>query len=158
MASILVTGCEEDGADQSANVASGLTSPRPPHTACLRISRRVCVHIARGRSSEKSRLTCLAQVGGHPRPCTPPRPTARSRRPIQMRSAGTRRRGRCPDKSKRAGRPRRIFSSSHSVSGFADMDISRTRINRPRDYSLLILLPIVPRPSDARLDGNGTFT
>ena len=30
MASILVTGCEEDGADQSANAASGLTSPCPP--------------------------------------------------------------------------------------------------------------------------------
>lgn len=42
MASILVTGCEEDGADQSANVTSGLTSPRPP--ACLRISRRVCTY------------------------------------------------------------------------------------------------------------------
>lgn len=44
MASILVTGCEEDGTDQSANVASGLTFPRPPCAVCLRISRRVCTN------------------------------------------------------------------------------------------------------------------
>lgn len=64
MASILVTGCEEDGADQSANVASGLTSPCPPPYTCRYLG--ACVHI-RGKMVKKSRLTCLARVGGHPR-------------------------------------------------------------------------------------------
>lgn len=47
-------------------------------SVCLRISRRVCTH-HRGRrrgggerSSEKSRLTCLARIRGHPHPSTPP--------------------------------------------------------------------------------------
>lgn len=80
MASILVTGCEEDGTDQSANVASSLTFPRPPCAVCLRISRRVCTHHGGERSSEKSRLTCLAQVGGHPCPGTPPPRRAATRR------------------------------------------------------------------------------
>lgn len=76
MASILVTGCEEDGADQSANVASGLTFPRPPcaHSVLADISARVYTSQGGGggRSSEKSRLTCLARVRGHPHPSTPP--------------------------------------------------------------------------------------
>lgn len=74
MASILVTGCEEDGADQSANVTSGLTFPRPPRTlSCACEYLGACVHITGGKDpSEKSRLTCLARVRGHPHPSTPP--------------------------------------------------------------------------------------
>lgn len=63
MASILVTGCEEDGTDQSANVASGLTFPRPPCAVCLRISRRVCTH-HRGKDRLKNRASPASRRSG----------------------------------------------------------------------------------------------
>lgn len=63
MASILVTGCGEDGADQSANVASGLTSPRPLHTACLRIS-RPDVYTSRGEDRLKNRASPASRRSG----------------------------------------------------------------------------------------------
>lgn len=67
MASILVTGCEEDGADQSANAASGLTSPCPPAVPRISLEERVCIHgNGEKRSFEKSRLTCVPRVGGQP--------------------------------------------------------------------------------------------
>lgn len=44
MASILVTGCEEDGADQSANAAFGLTSPCPRAFSGYPQPRRVHMH------------------------------------------------------------------------------------------------------------------
>lgn len=63
MASILVTGCEEDGTDQSANVASGLTFPRPPCAVCLRISRRVCTHRG-GKDRLKNRASPASRRSG----------------------------------------------------------------------------------------------
>jgi len=63
MASILVTGCEEDGTDQSANVASGLTFPRPPCAVCLRISRRVCTH-HKGEDHLKNRASPASRRSG----------------------------------------------------------------------------------------------
>lgn len=73
MASILVTGCEEDGTDQSANVASGTSPSLVLRVLSVLADISARVYTSRGgRSSEKSRLTCLARVRGHPHPSTPP--------------------------------------------------------------------------------------